>query len=107
MKSFPSNLDVWIWFVLFLSCCGFVFASGVQEKSGKTVSRAELHQEIASLRNEVAELRKEIKAICEMLSKSFPRPEPKKVWKQVRPSMQIEGMIDDGFELVPEGCDEL
>jgi hypothetical protein len=107
MKSFPSNLDVWILFVLFLSCCGFVFASGVQEKSGKLISRTELHHEIASLRNEVAGLRKEINAIREMLSKSFPRPETRKVWKQVRPAMQIEGMIDDGFELVPEGHNEL
>jgi len=62
---------------------------------------------------ELKELRKEIALLRDLIEKLLAKPPAvktnhaitRKVWKQVRPSIQIEGMIDDGFELVDEPKD--
>lgn len=69
-----------------------ISASFAGEKHGKKPS-------IVDLRIEIENLKKEI-LILKQLIKSLSKPETKKVWKQVRPHIQIEGMIDDGYELV-------
>lgn len=67
---------------------------------------------IESMRDEIKSLKNELQLIRDLLqmlvdnqpaSPASPTaPATRKVWKKVRPSIQIEGMIDDGYELVEE-----
>ncbi len=66
--------------------------------------------EIAELRSEIKALRIELALLRDLIQKSLAKPSTptptyvptRKVWRQVREPIQIEGGIDDGYELVEE-----
>lgn len=57
---------------------------------------------ILEVRNELRLIREELKLLRIAVQPIPDKPETRKVWKQVREPVQIEGMIDDGYELVEE-----
>lgn len=57
---------------------------------------------ILEVRNELRLIREELKLLRIAVQPTPNKPETRKVWKQVREPVQIEGMIDDGYELVEE-----
>lgn len=80
-----------------------------KERKAKLQSNAELRAKIDVLLAELSALRQELIALKEGMERLSAKPvviEPivptRKVWKQVRQPVQIEGMIDDGYELVEE-----
>ncbi len=77
-----------------------------RNKLNEDIRQAPLKQVEATenLKAEVSELRKEVALLRQLLERLLvdQNPQTRKVWKQVRPHIQIEGMIDDGYELVEE-----
>lgn len=81
------------------------YQSSLAEQKRKQTPERQV-EAIEKMRGEITELRNELRLIRELLQKLVEKQvvatPARKVWKQVRPAIQIEGMIDDGYELVEE-----